>query len=98
MVHDSKPRRELAVGGPVAAIATSVEERRLRVVADTASFIAGLQESHPRVAILADPPAGHKALARAVDERRRRHTLRILHISASADLDGRLDAIRAGVD
>jgi two-component system alkaline phosphatase synthesis response regulator PhoP len=111
MVHDSKPRGELvgrrperclwlalAVGGPVAAIAASVDERRLRVVADTASFSAGLREGHPRVAILADPPAGAEALADAVDERRRRHTLRILHISASADLDARLDAIRAGVD
>jgi DNA-binding response OmpR family regulator len=87
-----------ALSGPALSLAEGPAGPRLRVAADPATFALGLEQYRPRIAILAAPPASAADLDLALRERRRRPTLRIVHISQSEDVEARLHAIRAGVD
>ena len=88
----------LADDGPIAELATSLSPQRLRLVRDPAVFGALLCAGRPQLAMLASPPAGEHDLAVAVRERRRRSTLRILHLSAPDAIQDRLQALRLGFD
>ncbi|MFP5341362.1 MAG: DNA-binding response regulator [Candidatus Limnocylindria bacterium] len=88
----------LATSGPTLSIADGAAASRLHVTGDPAAFATALAERRPRVAILESPPASSADLDLALRERRRRPTLRIIHVTRVEDVDGRLAAIAAGVD
>lgn len=88
----------LADRGPVADLATAVPDHRLRVVHDPAVFGALLCAGRPHLAILATPPSRAEDLGLALRERRRRSSLRLMLVTASEDVDGRMAALRQGVD
>lgn len=88
----------LATDGPALAIAAGPAAPRVHLTADPAAFAIALEQQRPRVAILASPPATTAALDLALRERRRRPTMRLVHISRLDDVETRLAAIRAGVD
>lgn len=88
----------LADDGPIAELATTLSPQRLRVERDPAVFGALLCAALPQLAVLAAPPARAEDLDVALRERRRRSTLRILHLSAPDAIDDRLQALRLGFD
>jgi len=92
------PWLALATNGPTLSIADGAVASRLHLTGDPAAFATALIERRPRVAILASPPASSADLDLALRERRRRPSLRIVHVSRVEDVDGRLAAIQAGVD
>src|SRR6187431_3334710 len=88
----------LAVAGPALALEASMPVERLRVVRDPADFTSLLGSGRPRLAIIASPPAGADDLAVALQERRRRSTLRLIHLSPLDAVDQRVTALRLGFD
>lgn len=88
----------LSDGGPVADLAGIVGARTIQTTTDPQLFADLLRSMRPRVAIVATPPAGPADIEVALDERRRRSTLRVVLISPSAAIGPRLDALRAGAD
>jgi len=88
----------LAYGGSIAELAMTLSPHRLRVVRDPAVFGALLCAALPQLAVLAAPPARAEDLDVALRERRRRSTLRVLHLSAPDAIDDRLQALRLGFD
>lgn len=99
---ESRPERcpwlALASGGPAASLLENGAEGRLHVTADPGAFERTLIERRPRIAIIATPPGRAADLELALRKRRRRPSLRIVHISRVEDIDARLAALRAGVD
>lgn len=71
---------------------------RVRCEADPARFVRLLASDRPRVALVAEPPAGPRQLTIVRDERRRRHGLRTIHLSPVDDVAARLAALRDGFD
>lgn len=72
---------------------------RVRTVADPETFRVLLTRDRPRVAIVAEPPAGASDLDLAGRERRRRgQGLRTIHLSPAASIPERLAALRTGFD
>jgi DNA-binding response OmpR family regulator len=92
------PWLALAIDGPVLSLAAVPAAPRLLVTGDPAAFAIALGQQRPRIIVLATPPASAADLDLALRERRRRPTLRLVHISRLDDLEARLQAIRAGVD
>ncbi len=88
----------LSDGGPVADLAGIVGARTIQTTTDPQLFADLLRSMRPRVAIVATPPAGPADIEVALDERRRRSTLRVVLISPLAAIGPRLDALRAGAD
>ena len=88
----------LSEGGPVADLAGIVGARTIQTTSDPQLFADLLRSMRPRVAIVATPPAGPADIEVALDERRRRSTLRVVLISPLAAIGPRLDALRAGAD
>lgn len=88
----------LADGGPVAGLPARTEAWTLRTTQDPAAFADLLAVARPRIAILGAPPASQRDVERALRERRRRPSLRVILLSAADDIAARLDALRAGVD
>jgi len=88
----------LADGGPVADLMSIVGARTIQSTRDPLIFADLLRSVRPRVAIVVTPPAAAADLELALDERRRRASLRVVMISPSAAITERLDALRAGVD
>ncbi len=88
----------LADDGPITELATSLSPHRLRVVRDPVVFGALLCAARPQLAVLAAPPARGQDMDIALRERRRRSTLRILHLSAPDAVDDRLQALLLGFD
>ena len=87
----------LADGGPIERM-RPIADGRLRITTDPSAFHDLLVRARPRVAIVAMPPACADDLGAAIRERRRRTSLRLLHLSQSDDIDGRVDALRLGFD
>ena len=79
--------------GQVAPAAT-----RVRTVQDPGVFADLLASDRPRVAILAQPPAGARELDFVREERRRRQGLRTIHLSPGSDVPARIAALRDGFD
>jgi DNA-binding response OmpR family regulator len=71
---------------------------RVRTVVDPAAFDAYLVSDRPRVAILAEPPASRRELSLVRDARRRRQSLRTIHLSPGTDIPARMAALRDGFD
>jgi len=88
----------LADDGPVAELAAILPPERLRVVRDPAVFDALLCAGRPHLAVLVTPLARPEDLLLAVRERRRRSTLRLLHLSDPDAVATRLEALRLGFD
>ena len=88
----------LADGGPVAELASIVGARTIQSTTDPIVFADLLRSVRLRVAIVVTPPAGPADLDHALDERRRRTTMRVVTISPTSAIAARLDALRAGVD
>lgn len=74
------------------------DHARVRTVQDADAFLRILTGDRPRIAILSDPPAGPTELGALVRERRRRQSLRVIHLSEPANVQARLTALREGVD
>lgn len=83
----------LATDGPVLALPTAV-----RVVPDAAAFIDLLERVRPHIAIASEPPASATLLDHLALERRRRPSLRIIHLAAVDAIEARLRALRLGFD
>ena len=88
----------LAIAGPAIALGTSMPTERLRVVRDPATFVSLLSAGRPRLAIVASPPAGADDIDAVLAERRRRSTLRLIHLSPVDAVDERVAALRRGFD
>jgi DNA-binding response OmpR family regulator len=89
----------LAVDGPGPELSRAAPDGpRVRWVEDPAIFLTVLTVDRPRVAILAEPPAGPPERAVVVQERRRRQSLRTIHLSQPGDIPVRLSALRDGFD
>jgi DNA-binding response OmpR family regulator len=71
---------------------------RLHVVGEPTAFADLLADARPHVVVVAAPPATEADEALAIHERRRRPSLRIVHVTRPADVDRRLDALRRGFD
>jgi DNA-binding response OmpR family regulator len=85
-------------GSPVSVAAGSIDDDRLMVTTDPDRFGRILTEGRPRLAILADPPASPAVLDLAVGERRRRPSLRLVHVSPVDAIGTRLAALERGFD
>ncbi len=83
----------LATDGPVLALPDTV-----RVVADPALFVALLERTRPHIAVVNEPPADAALLDHLALERRRRPSLRIVHLAAMDAVEARLHALRLGFD
>lgn len=83
----------LATDGPILALPASV-----RVVRDSATFLALLDRVRPHIAIVSEPPANPTLLDHLALERRRRPSLRIVHLAAVDAVEARLHALRLGFD
>jgi DNA-binding response OmpR family regulator len=88
----------LSDGGPVADLADIVGARAIHTTADPVLFADLLRSMRPRIVIVSSPPAGPADIGIALDERRRRSTLRVVLISPTLEVAPRLDALRAGAD
>jgi len=88
----------LAEGGPLARLGGLHAVSMLRTTGDSAAFAGLLTAARPRIAILAAPPACPADIEVALRERRRRPSMRVVLLSPPHAIDGRLDALRAGVD
>jgi DNA-binding response OmpR family regulator len=89
----------LATDGPGLALERfAPSPARVRTVADPAAFDELLARDRPRVAVVAEPPAGARELDFVRDERRRRQGLRTIHLSPPGDVPARLAALRDGFD
>lgn len=89
----------LAIDGAGAALPNAGPgSARVRTVEDPATFLTILAADRPRIAILAEPPAGPPERAVVAHERRRRQSLRTIHLSQPDDVPARLAALREGFD
>jgi DNA-binding response OmpR family regulator len=89
----------LATEGPALALDRCAPgTARIRIVADPTAFLGLLQDGRPRIAIVATPPATDREVEVVARERRRRISLRTIHLSPSGDRSRRLDALRQGFD
>ena len=89
----------LATEGPALELeALAPAATRVQTVADPAAFASLLHDGRPKIAIVAAPPAGDADVELVARERRRRTSLRTIHLSHPADATARLDALRRGYD
>ena len=92
----SNPRQTwiaLASSGPVAGCGDVVT-----TASDAPEFLSLLDHARPRIAIVIEPPATTDLVERVALERRRRPSLRIVHLAADDAVDQRLHALRLGFD
>ncbi len=78
--------------------ASEVGETPFAVTADGDRFRRLLIDARPRIAVLSVPPACPADLERALDQRHRRSTLRLIHVSSDDDIEARLEALELGFD
>ena len=99
MSMDSRPVWiALADGGPVARLGEQPATANLRTTREPTTFLRLLVAARPRIAILVRPTACLADIGTAMQERRRRPSLRVVVLSPPAAIDDRLEALRAGVD
>ncbi len=83
----------LASGEPVTGCGDAIT-----TAVDAPDFLSLLDRVRPRIAIVIEPPATSALVERVALERRRRPTLRIVHLAADDAVDERLHALRLGFD
>jgi DNA-binding response OmpR family regulator len=88
----------IAEDGPLHALASGMPAAQLRVVRDEAVFTALLFTARPQVAIVASTAASQDLVRTVLRERRRRAVLRLVHLTPSAAVAARVDALRSGFD
>jgi DNA-binding response OmpR family regulator len=88
----------LACDGPAAAVADEVPATPIRVVADPRRFRDLLLAERPRIVVCAQPPADADVLGLVASERRRRASMRAVHIAPPDAVDARLAALDSGFD
>lgn len=88
----------LVTDDPFADPSGPAQPRAVSVVRDAEVFCELLPILRPSVAVVSVPPATPEHEAQAIVERRRRPTLRIVHLSPPAESARRLAALRAGFD
>jgi DNA-binding response OmpR family regulator len=90
----------LATDGPATELGRLVPAAaKVRTVADPDAFTELLTADRPRIAIVAEPPAGARELGLVGRERRRRQqSLRTIHLSPAASIRERIAALRVGFD
>ena len=89
----------LAVDGPALELDDHApRQTRILAVPDARTFTDLLHDGRPRVAIIATPPAGDRDVVLIARERRRRSTLRTIHLSPPDAVTARLEALRQGYD
>ena len=97
---DRPPSAWLALGSaePLTRLASSLPEGQIRLVQDPDAFVTALCAERPTLAVVQTPPLRDADLAVAIQERRRRSSLRIVHLSRPRAVAVRIDALRQGVD
>ena len=90
----------LATNGPATELeALARGSVHVRIVGDPEAFCRLLATDRPRIAIVCEPPAGPDEFSLLRHERQRRHqALRTIHLSPSAAITQRLNALRGGFD
>jgi DNA-binding response OmpR family regulator len=88
----------LASDGPATLLAGERPDTVVRVVSEPRRFRDLLRAERPALVVLAQPPAGPEDLALAVEERRRRPRLRIVHVAPPNASAMRLTALALGFD
>jgi DNA-binding response OmpR family regulator len=83
----------LATDGPILTLRGAI-----RTVSDPATFRALIDDVRPRIVVVSEPPASAGLIDHLTQQRRRRPRMRIVHVAADADIDGRLRALRLGFD
>lgn len=90
----------LATDGPATELnRLAPASEHVRIVAEPYAFVRLMTADHPRIAIVAEPPAGDRELDFVRRERRRRRQgLRTIHLSPAASVAERIAALRVGFD
>ena len=88
----------LAVDGPALDLPGLAVDTAVHVVPDVPSFVILLEQARPRIALLGSPPGGPAETELLARERRRRHGLRVVQVSAPEAVAVRLEALRLGFD
>jgi DNA-binding response OmpR family regulator len=92
------PWLAFADGEPAATIALIVGADQLRVVQDGFTFRQHLVADRPHLVLFAEPPGSERDLELAMNERSRRHDLRLVYLTATDRVDDRIEALRHGAD
>jgi len=89
----------LATDGPALLLdGLAPATTRIRTVEEPSAFADLLHQGRPRVAIVAAPPASDLLVELVGRERRRRSSLRTIHLSATEAATARIAALRQGFD
>jgi DNA-binding response OmpR family regulator len=88
----------LALDGPAIEVPAHVGSPVVRVVADPRRFRDLLLAERPRIVVCAQPPADREALDIVAAERRRRTTMRAVHLAPPQSVAARLAALELGFD
>ena len=88
----------LASDGPATQVADLASLRTVRVVDDPRRFRDLLLGERPRVVVCAEPPADEAILGLVASERRRRASMRAVHLAPPGAISERLAALEAGFD
>jgi len=88
----------LASDGPASAVPGQVGASIVRVLDDPRRFRDLLLAERPRIVVCAQPPADRTTLELVAGERRRRTTMRAVHLAPPEAVDERLAALDMGFD
>ena len=86
------------IGSHLRANGSAIGAAAVHVVDEPALFLDALADQRPRIALAACPPADDAILDELARERRRRHGLRVVVLTAPADIETRLRALECGFD
>lgn len=84
--------------GPATELLGHVTDVPVRVLTDPARFRALLLAERPRIVVCAEPPADAALLRLVVAERRRRPSMRAIHLAPPDAVESRLEALATGFD
>lgn len=88
----------LATDGPGARLCDHAESATIRILDDAGLFATALLADRPRLVICTQPPASREIIDLVTAERRRRPSMRAVHLSPPGAVIDRLNALEAGFD